>query len=416
MQYLIRIWIFTTYHLKIMQIESINPTLQSNKTTYLSQACTAGITQVQVDDNTNVTANEYYVIERMGTVQAEEVQVTSISGSGIVNITATKFPHSVGAQFVNCPSNIMNIFRSTSGATVASDPSFNLLVQLTRNWGDTQTDYFDSNGLQNYSYFTQDYNTTTANVISQSNIITGAGYDFASLYMLTNRARLIIKDMDYSFISKAEMAMYANEEYGEYQKLADQIDRNYSVVVPSSGIAFNTGTYEYPLPSNCKFPIYVLISRDNITWVRATPKSMKEVYDIMFTSPSINGLASSLTDGIYYLNGSNIGIWPIPPSGYFKVLYYPTVILLSKDTDTPYIPINDYSTQIVDGIVLRVIEKKGKNDLERAAYWSEKVEKNHQKFMAQLQERQKQMPPTIRPVDNDQAAPLSMDQANTSYS
>lgn len=402
-----------------MQIEIGLPDISQNNSDSLNAPVNSGAVTLPLYNTIGFNINDYIIIGYPGTQTAQIAQVTAVStnnltiqvsgSSGLKYSVPQAFPVTTiltnQALIYNSQTSITGPF--TRIGTVNLDPS-----------KPATTFFYQSGaGQTTWSYYTQYFNSTTGFTSTQSPVITGTGYDFNSLFNLRKRFRNIFKDQTAVFISDSELNGYINEEYAVMQQIATQIDQEYALVMPSgNGSAFIANQQEYALPTNFKSIKYVLVSNGS-QFYPATYMEIRDTFNIQNTPFAVNYQQTYGNFGypsmFYYFDSNNIGFFPIPLIGSYKMWYYSTSIPLIQDSDIPTYPLNDYGYMIIDGTLIRAYEKSGKADLIRLERLDRKVENNRRRLRTELQQRQVQNAPSIGINDTRYLDPFAQDMSDS---
>jgi hypothetical protein len=374
------------------------PSLQNNNTTSLTQPIQSGATSGSILSSQGINVDDFYVFEPPTTAKAEALQILTIPDSTSITFTACTVSHAASIPITFTPYNEVQIFKGAS-----ETGPFTLYATIPIDFNQRYTSYSDPLGeSSNYYYYTY-YNSANQQSSTQSSIISASGYAFNSFFSLKKRASDLLKDNYEVLVSNDEMGVYINEKYSKLQNTMLQLNQVWGIPQLPYEAPVNVTTMEYALPSDCYQVASAYIQTSGYDYYPMQYGTMTEVLklanrpfnNLQFTPMQYFGYPQVF----WYLNGTNIGIYP-QVAGTLKLYYYPVSIQLVNDTDVPITPINNFDYLLVNYALRRGYQKSSKSDIQRVEVIKKMEDEDDLIFKASLQRRQFQVPPHIETTDN----------------
>lgn len=341
-----------------MPIQIPLPNLTGFPKTQVSTTIQAGATAIPIFDGDSFVNNQYVVVGTLGMNGCEEVLINNTVTANSLPVGALKYPHVSKEEVIFSPFNQWQVYRSTN-----SGVSFNLLATVAIQWNQIYTVYFDTTGQTQYQYYAVPFNSNTGWSGTQSAIVPGSGYSYASFFKLRERARIVLRDSGaVAQFSDGQLDMWINDTYVEMQRVLSNINKNW-YLKDSSFFTFISGQQEYALPIDCKIPLYVWASGNSAgtNLYSVTMDRMQRIFDQQYaTSTQFNNINFGYVSNAY-LSGTNIGFFPIPQNGGYKLRYVPISTQLVNDTDVMVTPLNEYVDYMDDGLLYKAYKKKDKD-------------------------------------------------------
>ena len=184
-----------------------NPTVINTYKTFLATAYTVGATTLDVLSNVSFAAGDVPVIGNTGEEEAEQEQLSTITGKNTLNLSASlDFDHPKDTPIFKVAWNFVEIeWRSSSAGTFAT------LTQSPIQWDKLNTIYFHDAGTDNSEYRFRFYNSVTATYSEYSPTVTGSGFERNQVGYMIREVRKVINDPDGRVMSDKEIIRAFNE-------------------------------------------------------------------------------------------------------------------------------------------------------------------------------------------------------------
>ena len=181
---------------------------------YLATDATANAGTFTVDNVNGLAANDYIVVEKVGTETAEIVKIASILGQVITLSANTTFAHTERTQIQKILYNQRKFYRATS-----KTGTYSLLAGGTKTIEVDRPDgtfFEDSEGLSTSYYKATYYNSTTLQETSLDDCVAAGGNDsdhYTSIYAIRSQAGF---EESYG-ISDEKVSDYRDEAESEFE-------------------------------------------------------------------------------------------------------------------------------------------------------------------------------------------------------
>lgn len=193
-----------------MLIKTRNPNVSSEKSS-ISESANSGITDIKVLNNQGFSANDYIVIGKIGDDQTELRQISSVSVSDTLNLSAAiSFSHSVGTEISTIAYNQLEISYKTT-----ESGSYTVLTTTGIEVDDEFTTYDHTAGQTTFFYRTRFYNSQTGQYSSYSAERKGSGPSTKEVSKMVNMVLLQTEDPNAEFSTREQVLDYINYAYQE---------------------------------------------------------------------------------------------------------------------------------------------------------------------------------------------------------
>lgn len=320
-----------------MRFYIAHPPVKNNPTTYFAADSNAGSTTITVKNIQGFSANDIVVLGKIGYENAEIVKISSITAPSTMNVTATKFPHTIDQPITLIKFDKIKIYKSTTGISgtysLLSTIDIDIDSDITFYETDAATsDYFKFRYYNSYALIEGDW----------SDAISGAGFTFYSKRTLIDRVLSLFGDTKREFVSDDEVADFLNEFLGVAQTELSVASKRF--MLKYTDITLSSQTTEYSLPSDFLMEKAVKVSSDNGKTFpySCSLKSVDSVGDIVqarvkygYVIYNDNTTSKIMLDN-YPVDNEILRVW-----------YVPTPSSLSAETDTLPYPFQNHSTMFV---------------------------------------------------------------------
>lgn len=338
------------------------PDLSNRPQTFVSTDYTVSGsgTALTVKNTQGFAANDYIVLGKLGTEQAEIVQISSVTNSTAIVLTAAaKFNHAADSVVTYIPYNKFRVYRSTTGV----GGSYVLLSEANMqvDAADLKNKYYDATATSPYSYKFSFYNSTSTVESSFSDEIPFTGYTDYMLKSMQDAVLELFGDPNEETITRTMVTYWLNEFHRKLQVIATGGDT--PLFVTNTTIT-STGAQSYSLSS---YDIVNLFLVELSTDGGSNYTQTVDPADARFMTNA--GATSMYT---YKIMGETMLVNGTIPSGYvMRLWYFTTPESLTDPTDellTPFIPLVD---MYINHALMRAHEKD--RQIERADYYRAEI-------------------------------------------
>ena len=148
-----------------------HPDINENEQSFLTTNYSAGVSALVVDNANEFAANEYVVVNSLGSDKAEILLLSTVSGSTqTLTVPTTTHAHNRGERVTFIPYNQIKIQRSTDGITYSDLVTINIRVDSS------ETFYAHTTGASTDYYRVKFYNSTSTNESQVSDGIIATGF------------------------------------------------------------------------------------------------------------------------------------------------------------------------------------------------------------------------------------------------
>lgn len=230
-----------------MIITAYNPDLSGVEKTFLAQSYNAGVTSIEVSNNTEFSTNNRILIGEMGMSSSEIVTVTGVSVNGTtLVISGTLFSHEADSPVYQLQFDQVEFYRSTTGINGTYTILSTVNIDVTNE--NLQTTYNDLNSLSGYYYTVAMYNSISAVASAQSDPIPATtGWARNQVGYLVNQILEEITDQNEQNVTSDQLIGYFNEVNDD---LLMQVVRPYNFLAQRIVIGRTAGANSLPYPKN----------------------------------------------------------------------------------------------------------------------------------------------------------------------
>jgi hypothetical protein len=334
-------------------LKADNRTLTDNvKFTFLSDNTLSGVSALTVASNSGFAADDYILIEDFSQESAEIVKISSVAGSGTINLsTATIFSHSESSKIRRILYNQVRFYRTTTATFSAGSPLGTVNIDPQSFY----TYYEDSVNSSGYGWFIFLNETTTANS-APSNPMPYAGFDANSAKSIIESFLNSLNNSDAKLVSFDQAFRWLSEGYSIAYNELNLANQEYTTaaVYPITIVA---GTQEYELPSS--FSKLVSVSDGSgadLDYIKQ--RDIREYLNLNTGSSLLNSrFYEAGSTPRYYIRGNYIGFVPLASVGTTYYIYYNSRAgILSSYYDNVVLPNNNYFCMI-DFMMYRASDK-----------------------------------------------------------
>lgn len=294
------------------------PDLSEYKKTYLSADEAAGQTTISVQDGASFAANEYVVIEKPGTQEAEIHRVSSSTASTVVLATSTSYAHPRGTIVRFIPFNQVSIEDDTDSAFgTATTDTVDIQVEQPFHV------YEDTDGTAATYYRVRFYHSNQAVYSQYSDGVIATGFADNTVYSVKKRALQSVghKVGDFEWLTDDWLN---NVIYEGRRELESHLDRwSFRKKFETDIATVQMGQNTISVPSDLREPetsknltaVYIGKNRDPL--MRVTKQEMNEWYrDVAHTT--LSGAAAdtdtslSLTDSSDFTDSGSVDVAGAP--------------------------------------------------------------------------------------------------------
>lgn len=355
------------------RIKVYPPPVTDSPSTQITTNYTTGTTLV-VQNTTDFEINDYLLIERIGSAQAELGQISSITNATtLVLVGALKFPHNIDTQVTRIDYNQFKVYRSTTGV----GGTYILLDTEPFDWDQSFTWYIDQSGIAAYSYKTTMWNSTTSVESLASGENPAGGFPFYALGRVQSRVLQLYVDETGEFIAESSIADWCNE-------LTTKLNR--AVTGTESALFVNSVNF---IPGNNEYTDLTTYNVEGIALIEYSTDG-----GVTFNNDTINPMdmrikatnptslySYKLIDQKLFIYNSTATTAAVPdfPAAYtVRMWFYTQQPLMSFKSD--YIPTvyRSFSDVYVDYCMMRANEQSRRFQ-ESAAYYYNKLFKGDSK-------------------------------------
>uniref|UniRef100_A0A7V3JA78 Uncharacterized protein n=1 Tax=candidate division CPR3 bacterium TaxID=2268181 RepID=A0A7V3JA78_UNCC3 len=316
-----------------------HPEIDTSEQTSLTTAVSAGNTGLAVQNNQGFSANDYILIENIGSENAEIVKISSLSGNTTINTDALKFSHGIDTPITYIKYNQIKIYRASS-----KTGSYSLLATVNIEVDyPNGTRYDDTTGTSSSWYKVTYYNSTSLVESDYSDPIPATGIPDYYLRGIQNAVVTLANDPLEQRIRRDDITRWINEIYRKVQHKVRQKNLGFGLTY-SGELSFTAGQAEYDLPTDFAQLYKLEVAMDGISYRNPTPLDMRDVEPTRVFSPA---------EPYFYFIGNKIGFQPTPNSGTYRMWYYSTPQLLSSDGDELLYPYNQYPEIFINYAMFR---------------------------------------------------------------
>ncbi len=253
-----------------MKVKIPNPIDTCEEQTALSKEANAGASSLTVLNNNGISANNFIVLAKMGTEQAEIVQVSSISGANTLVLSGTtRFGHGSGSFIFVTPFNQVEISRK---ATASS--TFAVLTTIDLEVDQFLTIFEDTGGQTTNFYKSRFKNESSGQFSSFSQIRAGTGRTTREASAIIDTILLRTEDPDGEFTTRQQVLDDVNLGYQEVVNALIQASAEYfqrKLEIPTEDFKF-----EYSLPDDFREVQEVRDGNENIV----NPNPRATIFDL----------------------------------------------------------------------------------------------------------------------------------------
>ncbi|MFA5036125.1 MAG: hypothetical protein WC479_03020 [Candidatus Izemoplasmatales bacterium] len=309
-----------------MIIKISHPELDLN-ITRLSADVAVSATSATVENNEDLTTNDYVVWGRYGEEKSEIVLLTSVTGNTTIgHTTGPVFAHAANTQVSKIPYNQIQIYRSTS-----ETGTYTLIATTDITPDEVETTYNDTDGTTSSWYKTRFYNVAGTTYSDYSDVLEGTGYEEDSLRSITDEVLEDFGDENSDEINRSMVARVARAAVRKITVALIRVKPDYRQQYTTQDLTSGTATYSLPT----RFLTFLRVDL-NLTGTSAT-----EAYKATFESER-----HGEPDTSYYTNNPRVffrdGVWGIRPtpaaSGRAFLWYWDYPAEMTDDTDTHGLP------------------------------------------------------------------------------
>ncbi|KXB08827.1 hypothetical protein AKJ59_00415 [candidate division MSBL1 archaeon SCGC-AAA385M02] len=237
-----------------MLIEIEHPDLGPAKTR-LSADVSSSDTSATVENNNDLSTDDYVVFGKPGEELSEIVKITGTSGNTTINFTGgCKFDHSARTPVTYIKYNQVRIYSASE-----KDGTYSSLSTEDLDIDEEYTGYDDTTGTSSTWYKVKYYNSTTTTLSDYSSAVQGTGYTSDSLYSMINEVLEEFGDPDADEISRDRVRNYLR---AGVRKLTMELIKNYPDYRKQyTTQSLTSGTPTYNVPTR-----FLALNRIDISW------------------------------------------------------------------------------------------------------------------------------------------------------
>jgi len=339
------------------------PSLDTSPQTFVSTDYTVASsgTTLTVKNTAAFAANDYLVLGKLGTEQAEIVKISAVGSDTSITLTAAaKFNHAADSVVTKIPYDKFRVYRSTTGV----GGSYSLLSEAAMqvDASDLKNKYYDATAVSPYSYKFSFYNSTTTVESAFSDEIPFDGYEDYSLKSMQDAVLELFGDANEETLSRNAIRYWFNELYRKLQVIITGGDTPYFV---SSTTITATGATSYDLSSYEMMTIFLVeLSTDGGSNYNQTIDPADARFGAMAGATSL--YSYRLMDDTFLPNAAI-------PSGYImRFWFFTEPESLTDPTDELMLPFRPLVDLFVNWGLMRSHEKDRKM-AEMATYYREEI-------------------------------------------
>ena len=277
-----------------------HPDIYENEQSFLTTNYSAGVTSLVVDNANEFAANEYVVINSLGSDKAEILLLSTVSGSTqTLTVPATIHAHNRGERVIFIPYNQIIIQRSTdTGVTYSDLATINIRVDST------ETFYAYVTGASTDYYRAKFYNSNSTNESQVSDGIIATGFVDNSAGQIIRAALLSLGEridgevLTKEFLFQAlhegreELDSHPNVERWAFRTI---FDYDFGDIIP--------GRFTITLPTDLREPdtykniLSLRLGRENYNIIPTDKNTINEFYQNIAHS-TLNGAITSASTSI----------------------------------------------------------------------------------------------------------------------
>lgn len=229
-----------------MLIKIRNPIELAREHTTISSTLSASSTEVTLRNTDGLAANDYVVIGRMGSEQAELERISSVDDATTITLaSAVSFQHDINTQVSTIPFNQVEISRKTTASG-----SWSVLTTTDLQVDSLQTAYDDTSGQSSYFYRVRFKNENSGQFSDYSSELKGTGFDSRTVKPMIDTILRRLGDPQGEFTSREDVRYEIQLKYEDVTNGLVQSSAEYyrkEIEVPMEPFK-----YEYTLPDDFK--------------------------------------------------------------------------------------------------------------------------------------------------------------------
>jgi hypothetical protein len=309
-----------------MIIKISHPELDLN-ITRISSDVAASASSSTVENNEDLTTDDYVVLGKYGEEKSEIVKLTSVTGNTTIGHTVGPvFAHAANTQVAKIPYNQIQIYRATS-----ESGSYSLIATIDITPDELETTYNDSDGTTSSWYKTRFYNVVGTTYSDYSNALEGTGYDEDSLRSIADEILEEFGDSNSDEVSRNMVSRLARSAVRKLTVKLIQSRPDYRRNYTTQDLTSGTATYNLPT----RFLAFQRVDV-NLTGTSATEAYKATFEDERKGEPNTTYYTS---DPRIYFRGETFGIRPTPAAtGKAFLWYWDYPSPMTEDDDTHGLP------------------------------------------------------------------------------
>lgn len=249
-----------------MLVQARNPKEVTKEKTYLSRSVNAGDAEIKVLNNDGFTADDYVIIESIGSEQAELRQVATVTGGETIVLTSP-LSHSHGTDAVV---SIISYNQVEFSRKTSSSGAYTVLATVDVQPDGLFTNYEDRGGQLSYFYRFRFVNSTVGQYTDYSAIRKGTGATSREVSRMIDMILLQSEDPSGTYTTRNQALEYLNQAYEEVSSRLIQASSEYflrKIEIPTKNFQ-----NEYSLPDDFR-EIQEIRDADDVV-VKPIPRNM----------------------------------------------------------------------------------------------------------------------------------------------